>query len=174
MKPFLPTYLYVKTHLVTGLKYFGKTSKDPVKYKGSGKHWVAHLKVHGNLVSTEIIGFFEQKSECEDAARKFSAENKIVESEDWANLIAENGLDGGFIPRVYKTVSDETKRKISEAKRGTKPWNAGTKGLTPGNRSIRSDETKRKTAESLSGRTLSQETKDKIAKANIGKHSRRS
>lgn len=32
MTEFLPTYLYIKTHNQTGLKYFGKTTKDPFKY----------------------------------------------------------------------------------------------------------------------------------------------
>lgn len=37
---FTPTYLYVKHHSITGLKYFGKTTKlDPVTYKGSGLVW---------------------------------------------------------------------------------------------------------------------------------------
>lgn len=39
-------HLYIKTHNTTGLKYFGKTTKDPYKYLGSGKHWRAHLKIH--------------------------------------------------------------------------------------------------------------------------------
>jgi hypothetical protein len=43
---FKPTFLYIKTHSVTGLKYFGKTTKDPFRYKGSGVYWVRHLKVH--------------------------------------------------------------------------------------------------------------------------------
>lgn len=30
----MPIYLYVKTHRKTGLKYFGKTVKDPLTYKG--------------------------------------------------------------------------------------------------------------------------------------------
>jgi len=33
-----PTYLYIKEHSKTGLKYFGKTTKsDPTVYDGSGK-----------------------------------------------------------------------------------------------------------------------------------------
>lgn len=35
---FKPTYLYIKIHNDTGLKYFGKTcSKTPKQYKGSGR-----------------------------------------------------------------------------------------------------------------------------------------
>lgn len=48
-------YLYVKTHNITKLKYFGKTKKDPYIYKGSGKYWLNHIKKHGYDVTTEII-----------------------------------------------------------------------------------------------------------------------
>jgi len=37
-------YLYVKIHNVTKLKYFGKTTKNPYNYKGSGLYWKRHLK----------------------------------------------------------------------------------------------------------------------------------
>jgi hypothetical protein len=33
-EPFKPTWLYIKQHTVTGLKYFGKTTRNPEKYKG--------------------------------------------------------------------------------------------------------------------------------------------
>ena len=41
-----PTYLYIKQHSVTKLKYYGKTTQDPCKYNGSGTYWKNHLKVH--------------------------------------------------------------------------------------------------------------------------------
>ena len=44
---FNPTWLYIKEHNVTGLKYFGKTTRDPLKYKGSGTHWTRHISKHG-------------------------------------------------------------------------------------------------------------------------------
>jgi hypothetical protein len=48
-------YLYVKTHNKTGLKYLGKTKKDPFKYTGSGIYWKKHLLIHGNDVSTQVL-----------------------------------------------------------------------------------------------------------------------
>jgi len=43
-----PTYLYIKKHSITGLKYFGKTTEsDPYKYLGSGTYWKKHYKKHG-------------------------------------------------------------------------------------------------------------------------------
>lgn len=88
--------LYIKTHNKTGLKYFGKyEGKDVFKYKGSGKYWRAHLDKHGNDVSTEIVGVFEDVETAKEFALTFSDKNNIVESKDWANLKVEC-LDGGW------------------------------------------------------------------------------
>ena len=55
LKEFKPTYLYVKTHNITGLKYFGKTTNDPYTYYGSGKYWLLHLKKHGYNISCQPV-----------------------------------------------------------------------------------------------------------------------
>jgi hypothetical protein len=167
MKQFYKTYLYVKTHNITGLKYFGKTTKDPYKYKGSGVHWINHIKKHGYDVSTEIIGVFEDRYQCENTAILFSKSNDIVNSNFWANLIEENGLDGGdtggSITRNYKPMSDETKQKLSLSKKGKIPWNKGIKGLTYGNKTKMSDETKQKLRMANLGKKRSKETIEKTA-----------
>jgi hypothetical protein len=126
-------YLYVKTHNITGLKYFGKTTrKDPHKYKGSGIYWKNHLKKHGNDFSTDIVGIFNNEVDCKNFALEFSDKNNIVDSEQWANLKEENGLDGSpkgvkftdshkekirqsRIGKCYNDFDDETRRKMSEA-----------------------------------------------------------
>jgi len=99
-----PTYLYIKQHSVTKLKYFGKTTKsDPVSYLGSGKHWVSHIKKHGvEHVVTLWHQLFTDEKELIDYASKFSQDNNIVSSSEWANLREENGLDGGGWPIGYK------------------------------------------------------------------------
>lgn len=94
-------YLYVKTHLVTGKKYFGQTKKDPYKYKGSGKMWLLHLQEHGNEVKTEVVETFTDRDKCKIAARKFSIDNNIVSSEIWMNMILET-LGGGSIVGATK------------------------------------------------------------------------
>jgi len=92
---FKPTYLYVKTHNKTGLKYFGKTvSANPYSYRGSGVYWKRHIKQHGYDVTTEIIGYFTDKRECMQAAWEFSVHHNITLSEEWANL-RDECLDGG-------------------------------------------------------------------------------
>lgn len=77
------TYLYVKTHNVTGLKYLGKTTKqDPHKYSGSGKHWMRHLKVHGYDCTTTILKECTNKHSLETIAKikATKARNKLLKS----------------------------------------------------------------------------------------------
>lgn len=96
-KQFKPTYLYIKTHNITGLKYLGKTTRDPFMYQGSGLHWTNHINVHGYDVTTELLNDgkpYENENEFKTAAIEFSLKNNIVESKDWANLKIESG-DGG-------------------------------------------------------------------------------
>ena len=117
----------IKTHNVTGLKYFCKSTKEGEKldrYKGSGVYWLRHIKKHGYDVTTEIYKEFQDDNllltQC---ALSFSEEHNIVESKEWANLIVENGLDGNVkgnkhsksaIANMKNTViSDEHKKLIS-------------------------------------------------------------
>jgi hypothetical protein len=88
------TFLYIKQHNKTGLKYFGKTTEDPYTYTGSGLHWKNHLRKHGNDVSTIWVKEFTDPTKLSEYALNFSKENDIVESKEWANLIPENGFDG--------------------------------------------------------------------------------
>ena len=87
-------YLYIKTHNVTGLKYLGKTTQDPYKYKGSGKRWTNHINKHGNNVITEIVGKFNTNEELKNFSEKLSEQLDIVNSANWANLMPENGTGG--------------------------------------------------------------------------------
>ena len=92
-----PTYLMIKVHMKTGLKYFCRTTKDPLKYRGSGKYWLDHINKHGKeFVHNELIlGPYVIKSEIEALALWMSNELDIVRSDGWANLIPENGTWGG-------------------------------------------------------------------------------
>lgn len=104
--------LYVKVHRKTGLKYFGKTTKNNAsKYKGSGIHWKRHIKHHGNDVDTIIVAQFECEEECEQFALAYSELHNIVESPEWANLKEENGKDGS--PKGVR-FSDSHREKIRQ------------------------------------------------------------
>jgi hypothetical protein len=94
---FKPTWLYIKQHRVTGLKYLGKTTRsDPYTYRGSGKRWKHHLKVHGYEIDTIWCELFESESQCTEKALELSRTHSVVVSGDWANLKSENGIDGSL------------------------------------------------------------------------------
>jgi hypothetical protein len=131
-------YLYVKTHITTGLKYLGKTVRDPYKYKGSGTHWIRHLKKYGEEHTTEVLLETTDKILFKETAIYYSNLFDVVKSIEWANIVPEQG-DGGDTSQspayqshiesknfLYgekngfygKTHSEETKRKISEKNTG--------------------------------------------------------
>lgn len=116
-------YLYIKTHNKTGLKYFGKTTrKDPYSYLGSGKVWKRHLRKYGNDVTTEILNMYDDKEKCLRDAIKFSIDNNIVESKEWANLKIET-LDGGDTSNTDGWINSFP--KISQHNKKCKWWNNG-------------------------------------------------
>ena len=153
MSIYKPTWLYIKQHNVTGLKYFGKTTqKDPIKYKGSGVHWRSHLEKHGEDVTTIWVQLFEDKQQLTEYALNFSIENEIIKSKEWANMKLEDGLMGGRggphsketkqkMSEVKKNHvhSEETKKKMSIAKMGKKAPGIGgvKKGTIPWNKGIK-------------------------------------
>lgn len=107
---FKPTYLYIKQHSVTGKLYFGKTFRDPEKYKGSGTHWLRHIKKHGKEhVVTLWYCLFYDKEELTKFAIQFSEQQNIVKSDDWLNLIEENGLSSTPIVRTKQVVTGSRK-----------------------------------------------------------------
>jgi len=59
---FKKTFIYIKIHNYTGLKYFGRTiRKNVYKYKGSGKYWKRHIKIHGYDCKTFVIKIFDNE-----------------------------------------------------------------------------------------------------------------
>lgn len=92
---FKPCRLYVKE--LAGVKYFGKTSRDPYAYSGSGIIWRDRIKKYGkeNIKTLWVSKWYYDPQTIHDDALQFSMQNKIVESNEWANLQAENGIAGG-------------------------------------------------------------------------------
>ncbi len=89
-------YLYIKTSPL-GLKYLGKTTKDPFNYLGSGKIWKRHIKKHGftiNDIKTEIVFKANNINELIEKGLELSVLYNVVDSKEWANLIEESGNGG--------------------------------------------------------------------------------
>jgi hypothetical protein len=110
---FKPTRLYIKE--LNGLKYFGKTTKSNIEsYTGSGTYWLRHIKKYGkeNIKTIWISDWYTCPVKLQEFAIKCSKDNDIVESKDWANLIAENGLSGGAVQNNYITTYNKLPRKL--------------------------------------------------------------
>lgn len=183
LEGFKPTWLMIKQHNETGLKYFCKTvRKDPIKYRGSGKYWMRHLKKYGGKATTLWYQLFTNKEQLVEYALHFSKENNIVESEEWANLVPEDGLDGWAVGR---NVTPETRAKIGRAHKGKKISIIQKKYLSELNKGkVRSKESNQKLSNTLKedyssgkripakgmlGKNMPDEAKEKIRAALTGK-----
>jgi len=157
-------YLYLKQSPI-GLKYLGITTRDPYKYLGSGKYWRRHLKAHkfsASDIKTEIVFSSTIEKEVNTVALEYSEKFNVVESEDFANLMPESGMDC----TLGRPCSEETKRKISESNKGKQPSKETVAKILKNRKSNKgfkhSEETKRKLSEWRKGKTLSKETIEKM------------
>jgi hypothetical protein len=155
----IPARLYIKEHRTTGLKYFGKSTVEEIdSYKGSGKRWTNHIKVHGpDIITTWVSDWYTNKQKIKSFAVNFSRTNDIVNSDDWANLIEEDGLDGGSVKGRKHT--PETRKKMRDN-------HVGTTGMKY------SEESKKKMSEShmdKKRKPFTAETRKKMSEARMGK-----
>jgi hypothetical protein len=118
-------YLLLKEHNKTKLKYLCKFTegikiKSPFIYKGSGKYWKRHIKKHGNDVNTKILYLGNCEKELSACAIFWSSFYDVANNKEFANIIPENGLDGGGLYMKGKHLSKEHKEKISKFFKGRK------------------------------------------------------
>jgi hypothetical protein len=171
---FKPTALLVMEHNITGLKYFCKTALlDRVnRYKGSGTRWTNHLKVHGKDVKVGVFGFYVEEERCRNAAKQFSVDNKIVESDEWANLVEETGMmdrnmSNSLNPFYGKKHTPEMKESMRLARLG-RSVNKGAYRSPEQRAKISASLKGRKNpavSQRLIGRKLTAETKAKLSEA---------
>jgi len=138
----IPTSLYIKQHNKTGKLYFGKTtSVDPVVYSGSGLYWSRHMNEHGNNITTLWHTLFTEESDIFEFATFFSEFFDIVNSDKWANLIPETGLDGfppgGKMPprsAMHKKNWADSKKGWAPSAKTKKIWSEQRTGVTVSDR----------------------------------------
>jgi hypothetical protein len=161
MSIYKPTWLYIKQHNTTKLKYFGKTVRDPFKYNGSGSYWKRHIKKYGKDINTLWTKLFHSEQELTSFALSFSLGNNITESPDWANLRLEDGLVGGNNKGVNKGIkrSDKTKRLLAEI--NSKP-NIERYGVK------KAKEISKKKSAALKGRIFTKEHRKKLSEVRKG------
>lgn len=161
----------IKQHPLTGLKYFCKTTKpDPFKYLGSGKYWKRHLKKYGkeNIITCLVMGPYSDPELINKDALYFSEQMDIVNSSEWANLIPENGLDGGA-----RIITDETKLKMSTSRKGKTHSRETLEKMSTSQKGKKrkplSNEHKAKIGDANRGRSFSVEHKNSIRSVRKGK-----
>lgn len=116
---FIPTFLYIKQHSITGKLYFGKTTQNPETYLDSGVYWTKHIKKHGkHYVINLWYCLFYDRRQCEDFALSFSKTQNIVESTSWANYTFENGTDGFASGEDHPMRNPLVRQKLSSSTKG--------------------------------------------------------
>lgn len=178
---FKPTYLYIKQHAITKLLYFGKTyARDPNKYLGSGIHWKRHIAYHGKEhVLTLWYCLFTDKEELIKFAAMFSSQENITDSNLWANLKSENGMDGWpndtkhtteskvkmSVSHIGKKISEEQKYKTSLKLTGRKYSQEHCKNISEGKKGkCLSPEAKANISKSIKGKKINETTRDAISR----------
>lgn len=88
--------LMIKTHNVTELKYLCVSTKDDyLNYPGSGVKWRNHLKHHGFNFSTVVLYESQVRNDIfKSMCLYYSRLYDVVNSDEWANLIMEDGNTG--------------------------------------------------------------------------------
>lgn len=148
MALFKPTYLYIKQHSITGKLYFGKTTKNPETYNGSGLRWTKHFSHYGKQhIQTLWYCLFLDEKSINEFAISFSKQNDIVKSDDWLNLIEETGLGDG-------ERSIASRQKMSESQLG----NTNRRGK------VHTSEAKEKNRIAHIGKKHSEQTLEKMRK----------
>jgi hypothetical protein len=128
--------LYIKESPL-GLKYLGKTEKDPFKYMGSGLRWKRHLSSHkftSKDILTTVLFETDSKKELKSIGIRYSDLYDIVNDDSWANLRKESG-DGGD---TSEFIDWEKYNRVSRP-RGDNHW---TKNMTEEQRENMSEKVK--------------------------------
>jgi len=158
-------FVYITTNIINGKKYIGQKIFDNrwKSYLGSGIHLKSAIKKYGKEnFSREIIAIAYSKEELNKLEIMFIKEHDAVKSNDYYNISSGGGTNAGL------KMSEETRKKMSEANKGQKCYMYGKP---------KSEETRKKLSLANKGKKLSKETKKKIGDAkrgeknhNYGKH----
>lgn len=87
----------LKQHKVTGKKYLcyhNGTVDSCYKYTGSGTYWQNHIRKHGKKISTIILVETDDKEKIKIEGLRYSDLWNVVESDEFANLVREDGSGG--------------------------------------------------------------------------------
>lgn len=105
----------VKEHTVTGLKYLCMTEKESwERYLGSGRYWRNHLRRYGKTVKTTSLYCDTNRERFSCVCSFLSEYFDVVNSDEWANLIPEDGINTQNARLLWETMDDESRREFIE------------------------------------------------------------
>jgi len=167
-------YIYFTTNLINGKKYIGQKQSEffVENYKGSGVYIRKDIKKYGlDKFETKILEW------CEDRESLNERESYWIEYYDAVNDDGfYNFASGGQGFNKGSKFSEEHKKAISNAVSGEKNHNYGRKlnenqekSLERGRHAPASEKLKKRLSEIRTGCDVSKETRDKLAKAALGK-----
>ena len=183
-------YVYIVECLINNKKYIGQHKGEfTTKYLGSGKIQKQSIKKYGkDNFSVSLLSKCYSKQELDESEKFWIDFYKADQSDDFYNIktggLTTGGLYGKNNGRYGKTVSKETRLKISKANKGLKR----TKEQRERNRKshiglkIHTDEYKKKLSEKMKTDAnpwknnhnkkyiMTEEIKDKIRKTVINKY----
>lgn len=167
-------------------KILSDETKEKIGRASKGNKYrlgIRHTEEHKEIIRQQMLGednhFYGRKHSTESIEKiskaktgiKQTKETNAKRSETMKKLIA----DGKFTPTINKgnlgkKMSDEARKKMSEAKIGKKQSKETIEKRMKYHRGkITSEETKRKMSEAARGRVVSEETKQKLREINLGK-----
>ena len=149
--------IYKITNKISGKSYIGQTIRDfDIRWKehcGDKRHsayiYNAVKKYGESIFSREIIGIYNNLIDLNNAEAYFV---------DYHNCIAPNGYNLHSGGNSHK-VSEETRKRMSESKKGNKSYWFGK---------LHSTESKSKISVANTGRKMSEETKNKMSASKKG------
>lgn len=154
--------IYKTTNLINGKFYIGQDTNNNPRYFGSGVKIKLAIKKYGKENFTkEILQYCYNQEELNEREKYWIKQTNAIE-------IGYNLAEGGF---GCSNMSDEIKKKISNAKKGVK-LNISEETREKKRNYLRnrivSDETRQKLREANIGKTLSAEHKEKLRQAHLG------
>jgi|TARA_B110000090_G_scaffold37549_1_gene41036 hypothetical protein len=154
-------YLYKTTNNLSGRYYYGMHSTDNLNdgYLGSGTQLRRAIKKHGKKAFTiEMIEF------CKDRESLKNKESELVTLQEISKKECMNLRVGGGGMDYKPPVSDETRKKMSEAqKKRPINWDAINKMVEARTGSHHTDEAKKKISESNIGKTHTDDMKEHLS-----------
>lgn len=161
--------IYKTTNLINGKIYIGQDSKNNNKYLGSGDLLKKAIKKYGKEnFKKEILETCSSQLELDEKERLYIFELNSTDKNIGYN-ISVGGRNGTTLNRK---MSNETKKKMSDAKLGIKFTDEHKENLSKSRiGKILSDETKKKMSDSqklVIRKPMSEETKEKIRKTKKG------